>query len=159
MQHFDLLLYGVHVAFWASFGITRTIVRDRNAAATAPAATEEKTAPYSRGLLALHMLAFGVMYFAIGQVVIPGVVPEGFPGQRIAGTVVIAAGAFMMCWSLVYFRSWRFRAKVDEGHQLATGGPFAWVRHPIYLGLTLLAVGTALWVPTVLAAIAAVLMF
>jgi protein-S-isoprenylcysteine O-methyltransferase Ste14 len=63
-----------------------------------------------------------------------------------------------MVWALVYFRSWRFRARLDEGHQLATGGPFGLVRHPIYLGLNLLALGTGLWVPTPLVWLGFVLM-
>src|SRR5205814_46357 len=107
---------------------------------------------HSRALMALHMTAFGVMYFGVAQAVLPQRVPEWFPGQRVAGTAVIAIGAAMMVWARVYFRSWRFRAKLDRGHELATGGPFRWVRHPIYLGLTLLALGTALWVPTASAA-------
>jgi protein-S-isoprenylcysteine O-methyltransferase Ste14 len=53
-----------------------------------------------------------------------------------------------MSWALEYFRSWRFRAKLDAGHQLATGGPFRLLRHPIYMGLNLLAIGSAIWVPT-----------
>ena len=159
MNRLDLAIYVVHVLFWGSFGVTRMIVRDRSAPSPAPAAPETKTAPFSRALLALHMVAFGAMYFALGQAVIPGLVPVWFPGQQIAGTLVIAIGAWLMCWSLVYFRSWRFRAKLDEGHELATGGPFRWVRHPIYLGLVLLALGTAIWVPTALAWISVGLMF
>jgi protein-S-isoprenylcysteine O-methyltransferase Ste14 len=88
------------------------------------------------------------MYFGIGYAVILECVPNWFPGQRVAGTLVIAAGAALMVWALVYFRSWRFRAALDESHQLATGGPFRILRHPIYMGLNLLALGTALWIPT-----------
>jgi len=51
-------------------------------------------------------------------------------------------------WALLSFRSWRFRAAVDSRHQLATGGPFRLLRHPIYLGLNLLALGSAIWIPT-----------
>jgi protein-S-isoprenylcysteine O-methyltransferase Ste14 len=94
------------------------------------------------------MFAFGVMYFGLGQAVIPSRVPEWFPGQRLVGASVIVSGAALMSWALVYFRSWRFRAKLDQGHQLATGGPFRLMRHPIYMGLNLLALGTAIWVPT-----------
>jgi protein-S-isoprenylcysteine O-methyltransferase Ste14 len=109
-------------------------------------------------LLALHALAFGLMYFGIGYAVIPGRVPTWFPGQRVAGTLVIAAGAALVVWALVYFRSWRFRAAVDKGHQLATGGPFQIMRHPIYMGMNLLALGTAIWVPSEIVWAAFVLM-
>ena len=149
----DFAIYFVHWAFWGAFGVTRVILRsldrkDSRAADTAPLSQKENTAPFSRALLAFHALAFGVMYFGIGYAVIPGRVPRWFPGQRVAGTLVIAAGAALVVWSLVYFRSWRFRATVDKGHQLATGGPFRILRHPIYMGLNLLALGTAIWVPT-----------
>ena len=98
------------------------------------------------------------MYFGIGYAVIPGRVPNWFPGQRVAGTLVIAGGAALMVWALVYFRSWRFRAAVEKGHELATGGPFRILRHPIYMGLNLLALGSALWVPTAIVWAAFVLM-
>ena len=60
-------------------------------------------------------------------------------------TVAIALGAALMSWSLAFFRSWRFRAKVEAGNQLATGGPFRLLRHPIYMGLNLLVLGSATW--------------
>src|SRR5438094_9711231 len=104
------------------------------------------------------MIAFGVMYFGIAQAVIPGQVPERFAGQRIVGTTVMALGWSLICWSLAFFRSWRFRAKLDAGHRLATGGPFAVLRNPIYMGLNLLAIGSALWVETVIVWVAVVLM-
>ena len=141
----------MHVAFWASFGITHTIVgrrdRERGAPDAAPATGETFEAPGARGLVAFHALAFGALYFGLGNSVIPGRVPIWFPGQRIAGTLIIAAGAALMSWSLVYFQSWRFQAKLDAGHQLATGGPFRFLRHPIYMGLNLFALGTAVWAP------------
>ncbi|HKR66651.1 MAG TPA: isoprenylcysteine carboxylmethyltransferase family protein, partial [Thermoanaerobaculia bacterium] len=149
MKNPELLLYVVHVLFWASFGVTRAIVsRGTQPTAEAAVATQEETAPYSRALLVLHMIGFGVLYFGIGATVIPRLVPHWFAGQRIAGTLVIALGAFVMSSALLFFRSWRFRAKLDEGHQLATGGPFRFVRHPIYTGLDLLALGSAIWDPS-----------
>jgi protein-S-isoprenylcysteine O-methyltransferase Ste14 len=159
----DFQIYTVHWMFWSAFGFTRVILRrrDRNdsrAVDTAPISQKEKTAPFSRALLAFHALAFAMMYFGIGFAVIPGRVPNCFPGQRLAGTLVIAGGAALMVWALVYFRSWRFRATLDKGHELATGGPFRILRHPIYMGLNLLALGTALWVPTAIVWAAFVLM-
>ena len=158
----DFHIYTVHWGFWAAFGVTRLIIRkrDRNEghAAHAPISQKANTAPFSRALLAFHALAFAVMYFGIGYAVIPGRVPNWFPGQRIAGTAVIAAGAALMVWALVYFRSWRFRATLNDSHELATGGPFRILRHPIYMGLNLLALGTALWVPSPIVWAAFVLM-
>lgn len=151
MNNPDLLLYVAHALFWGAFGLTNYFMRDA-AATLDPMGTSEtveaQVAPHSRALLAFHMVAFAVMYFGIGNAVLPARVPERFAAQRLVGALVIAAGAGLMCWARVWFHSWRFRAKLDAGHQLATGGPFAIVRHPIYAGLNLLALGSAIWVPT-----------
>ncbi len=164
MTNPDLLIYAVHVAFWSCFGITRRLVRDpssghQGAEPRAPAATREHTAAFSRLLVAIHVLAFGIMYFGIGAAVLPNRVPTWFPGQRVVGMCVIAVGAALSAWALMHFRSWRLRAKLDQGHELATEGPFRLMRHPIYTALNLLALGTAIWVPTPVEWVALVLMF
>ena len=158
MPHQDLALYAVHVGFWGAFGLARLLVREAPPATPAAGPAAETAAPHSRLLLSFHMVAFAVMYAGIGNAVLPDRVPEWFPGHRLLGAVIIAIGAAMMCWALVYFQSWRFRAALTAEHQLATGGPFRYVRHPIYLGLDLLALGSALWVPTPLLWISVVLM-
>ena len=154
MTNPDLLLYTVHTGFWLSFGATRLFLRAPAAADSASAApvavSKEYTAPYSRTVLAFHMLGFAVLYFGIGNAVIPRRVPQWFTGQRVAGTLVIALGAAFMSWAVASFHSWRFRAKLDEGHELATNGAFALMRHPIYSGLNLLALGSAIWAPTLI---------
>jgi protein-S-isoprenylcysteine O-methyltransferase Ste14 len=159
----DFAIYAVHSGFWGAFGLTRIILRRRDRkegrpAETVPLSQKESTAPFSRALLVFHGLAFGLMYFGIGNSVNPERVPEWFPGQRVAGLLVIAAGAALVVWALAYFRSWRFRAALDNSHQLATGGPFQILRHPIYMALNLLALGTALWIPTTIVWAAFVLM-
>ena len=163
MTNPDLLLYAEHVAFWASFGTTRSLVRTQEGlpepgVGETPVAGREQTAPFSRALLVFHMAAFGVMYFGIANAVLPNRVPVWFVGQRLVGASLIAFGAALMSWSLIFFRSWRFRAKLDQGHQLATGGPFRILRHPIYMGLNLLSLGSAIWVPTIVVWVAVVLM-
>lgn len=155
MPRMDFAIYAVHVAFWGTLGLTRLTLRSHHGGEaasphSAPEASGEHTAPFSRTVLAFHMFAFGTMYFGIANAVLPGRVPTWFPGQRLVGSIVIMAGAGLMAWALIFFRSWRFRAKLDPGHQLATGGPFRYLRHPIYLGLNLLALGTAIWIPTAL---------
>ena len=149
----DAAVFTVHWAFWGAFGLTRIVfrIRDRKnsgARDAAPIPQREATAPFSRALLAFHALAFAVMYFGMAFAVIRGRVPFWFPGQRVAGALVIAGGAALVVSALVSFRSWRFRATVDKSHQLATSGPFRIMRHPIYMGLNLLALGSAIWVPT-----------
>jgi protein-S-isoprenylcysteine O-methyltransferase Ste14 len=153
MQNPDLLLYAVHEAFWAAFGITWLVLRivhgrGGEAPASTPVAKEARTASHSRALVAFHGVAFGMMYFGIANAVFGRRVPFWFAGQRSVGTIVIAIGTVLEVSTLVHFRSWRFRATLDEGHQLSTGGPFRILRHPIYMSLNLLALGSAIWVPT-----------
>src|SRR5262245_8056283 len=136
MNRLDYAIYGVHTAFWWTFVVTRLILRAREkshqrAVGTGPTATQELTGRFSRTVLAIHALAFFIMYLGIGYAVVSGQVPVWFPWQRAVGTVVIAVGAVLMAWALVHFQSWRLRAKLDSGHQLATGGPFRFLRHPI----------------------------
>lgn len=156
--HFDLLLYAVHLGFWASLGVGRLFNRRPASAAPVAAAAAPATAAGSRAVLAVHLAAFAVMYFGIAQAVIPGLVPERFPHQRLTGTLVIAAGAALAAWALAVFDSWRFRAQLEAGHRLCTSGPFRLVRNPIYVALNLLAIGSALWVPTRFLAVAVALM-
>jgi protein-S-isoprenylcysteine O-methyltransferase Ste14 len=149
----DFTIYLVHVAAWVSLGVALYLLRTRDstqvpAGGGEMATKEEKTAPYSRALMWFHALAFGVMYFGIGQAALGHEIPRWFVGQSIVGGAVIALGAALAIWALAYFRSWRFRAKLDEGHQLATGGPFRLFRHPIYMALNMLALGSAIWIPT-----------
>lgn len=153
MSNLDYGIFTMHWVFWGAFGLTRMILRirdrsDASAADIAPKSQQAMTAPFSRALVVFHGLAFAVMYFGLGNAVIPDRVPSWFPGQRVAGSLVIAGGAALAVSALVYFRSWRIRATLDTSHQLATGGPFRIVRHPIYMALNLLALGSALWVPT-----------
>lgn len=159
----NFAVFNVHWAFWGAFGVTRVILRirdrhDGGATDTTPVPQQDATAPFSRALLAFHAFAFAVMYFGMGYAAISGRTPNWFPGQRVVGSLVIAGGAALVVSALVAFRSWRFRAALDTRHRLATGGPFRVVRHPIYMGLNLLALGTALWVPTAIVWAACVLM-
>jgi protein-S-isoprenylcysteine O-methyltransferase Ste14 len=145
----DLAIYFAHAGFWAAFAIGRLASRRTNESKPdGPVAQEKRTAKHSRLLVGLHFVAFGFMYTGIGNAVFSGRVPDWFAGQRVAGAVLIGIGAALAMSAILYFRSWRFRATLNEGHQLATGGPFAVLRHPIYMALNLLALGSALWIPT-----------
>jgi protein-S-isoprenylcysteine O-methyltransferase Ste14 len=153
MSNIDYFIFVPHSAFWLSFVLTRVLLRRRYPSegsdpAPASVSPQETTAPFSRTLVAFHGIAFAMMYIGIDIAVIPHRVPTWFSGQRVVGTLVILGGAALVVSALIYFRSWRFRAAVDVRHQLATDGPFRLLRHPIYMGLNMLALGSAVWVPT-----------
>lgn len=157
-RHIDFLVYAAHAGFWLIF-TTATLTRRRGQQAPNNQVSDAKrTAGHSRLLLWIHIAAFAVMYSGIALALFHRSVPDWFPGQRIVGVLVIAAGALLSASAVLHFRSWRFRAEVTAGHQLATGGPFSVLRHPIYTGLNLLALGTAMWIPSPLIWIGVALM-
>ena len=147
----DLSIYIAHAAFWGVFVIAKIAGRrTKQSEPDAPVAHEKRTAKYSRLLVAIHFVAFGFMYAGIGNAEFARRAADWFAGQRVAGAVIIGIGAALGASALLYFRSWRIRASLNEGHQLATGGPFAVLRHPIYMALNLLALGSAIWIPSVM---------
>ena len=163
MPNIDFAVYTMHTAFWVTFAIGRLVhlLLDRNKP-SAPEADQtsrrELTARFSRTLVMVHGLAFMAMYIGLGRAVIPNRVPIWFPGQRLAGAIVIESGAVLAAWAVATFRSWRVRAKLERSHELMTSGPFRFLRHPIYMGLNMLALGTAIWVPAPVVWAAVVLM-
>ncbi len=150
----DWSIYLLHFMFWGSFAVTLLVTRKSpqppaQQGTGTQASPTELTARNSRSLVAIHGLAFGLIYFGIGYAVILNRTPVWFFGQRELGALLIVGAAALVCSTLAVFSSWRIRAKVGEGHVLATGGPFSYVRHPIYLSLNLLSLGTAVWMPTI----------
>lgn len=146
----DYLVYPAHWIWWLAFGMAGMMAnRGRSAA---PAAADTITTPvkasHPKLLVALHAVGFTVMYVGIANAVFSHRIPAWFAGHDLAGLAVILLSAAMFVWARLYFRSWRLQARLETGHELATGGPFRWVRHPIYASVTLLALGTALWIPT-----------
>jgi protein-S-isoprenylcysteine O-methyltransferase Ste14 len=59
--------------------------------------------------------------------------------------LVTAAGIAFAIWARFYIgENWSSAVSIKVGHQLIRTGPYAWVRHPIYSGLLLAMLGTAL---------------
>ena len=61
-------------------------------------------------------------------------------------TIVGAVGSVMFTMSAVRSlgKEWSLTARVIEGHKLATQGPYALVRHPIYTGMLGMLIATGL---------------
>lgn len=61
------------------------------------------------------------------------------------GALLTALGLAFTVWARVRLgREWSGTVTVKRGHELVTAGPYALVRHPIYTGLLLAFVGSAL---------------
>jgi protein-S-isoprenylcysteine O-methyltransferase Ste14 len=64
---------------------------------------------------------------------------------QIAGLAVTAAGCLFAIWArLTLGTNWSGRATVKKGHELIVTGPYRLARHPIYTGLLLASLGTAM---------------
>jgi protein-S-isoprenylcysteine O-methyltransferase Ste14 len=62
-----------------------------------------------------------------------------------AGTGLLALGLGFSVWARVYLgRNWSATVTVKEDHELIRGGPYALVRHPIYSGLLVAFIGSAI---------------
>ena len=111
-----------------------------------------KTAGSSPGLLhsPLFYVAASIVFFGacvLGWRPLPLALPPG--GRVVAlllGTVLYFPGMAFTLWGRLalgrmYFVSTGMGAQLFDNHQLITHGPFAIVRHPMYFGLTVAAVG------------------
>jgi protein-S-isoprenylcysteine O-methyltransferase Ste14 len=63
----------------------------------------------------------------------------------LCGALLVWAGVLLAIWARVILgRNWSAVVQVKQGHELIERGPYRWVRHPIYTGLLLAFLGTAL---------------
>jgi len=97
------------------------------------------------GYVLLQFLLMGVLIWGPVEIAGRGLWPV-YPGVRVAGGMIgligggiLLAGAIWLGPALTPFPRPRTRGA------LVQSGPYAWVRHPIYTGLLLLALGIALW--------------
>jgi len=69
------------------------------------------------------------------------------PGIRVqwTGVGLCLAGFAFAFWARAHLgRNWGMPMSMRQGHELVTSGPYAYVRHPIYSGLMLALIGSAL---------------
>jgi protein-S-isoprenylcysteine O-methyltransferase Ste14 len=61
------------------------------------------------------------------------------------GAAMVAAGLAFSVWARVHIgRNWSGMVTVKAEHELIRSGPYGWVRHPIYSGLLIAFVGSAI---------------
>lgn len=70
---------------------------------------------------------------------------QSTPLTSFFGAGVVAAGLGFAVWArLVLGRNWSGTVTLKQDHELVRYGPYRWVRHPIYTGLLLGFLGTAI---------------
>jgi isoprenylcysteine carboxyl methyltransferase (ICMT) family protein YpbQ len=66
-------------------------------------------------------------------------------GVELAGTILCVAGIAFAIWARIHLgKNWSGTPSIKEGHELITSGPYRFVRHPIYTGMLVALIGSAL---------------
>jgi protein-S-isoprenylcysteine O-methyltransferase Ste14 len=93
------------------------------------------------------MTAFFVVYYLVVKFRVLDVAVPASAGQVLIalGVVLVVAGVVFNVWGRLVLKSrWANQIKIFEGHTLATTGPFAVVRHPLYASLIWIFAGGSL---------------
>jgi protein-S-isoprenylcysteine O-methyltransferase Ste14 len=97
----------------------------------------------------VRLLAFAVVIWVLARVSrVTGPPQSLWPGTALLGALaalLTVAGLVVAVWArAVLGRNWSGTVAFKEGHELIERGPYAYVRHPIYSGLLLMGLGTAI---------------
>ena len=130
----------------------------------APKATEAKRDRFASLGILLQMFGYFLVFFQ------PPWQPFLPPIAALSGTAGMVFGLFVVGIAAVsgwliesavrtLGKQWALRARVVEGHQLITVGPYAYIRNPIYTGMLGMLIATGLALEHWVALIAAVVIF
>jgi protein-S-isoprenylcysteine O-methyltransferase Ste14 len=113
-----------------------------------PSPPDQKRHPGSLIGVALQGMSYGIVWGVRREAFTP-LVPAGGAVELVISLLAICAavGSVWLVTAAVKTlgKEWSLTARLVEGHKLATTGPYAYVRHPIYTGMLgmLLATGLA----------------
>ena len=98
-------------------------------------------------------LSYTVLNVAAFWLMFAGDVPQNWLRARLyppsvwtnwLGIAITVGGLGFAIWARAYLgRNWSGVVSVKVGHELVRRGPYRWVRHPIYSGMILALLGTA----------------
>jgi protein-S-isoprenylcysteine O-methyltransferase Ste14 len=127
------------------------------------ATTEKRRDPRSILGIVLQGAGFAIAWSwrrGIGAPFVPGSGSAGVPLVTLLIAGLVAAGCWLLIGAVrVLGKQWSLAARVLEGHELITAGPFRLVRHPIYTGMMAMMLATGLAIGTWQGLIAASLLY
>jgi protein-S-isoprenylcysteine O-methyltransferase Ste14 len=98
-----------------------------------------------RGSLVAYMMLLLGSFVLLSGALPPGDVRLLRWRPEMTGLGLVIAGAGLAVWSrLVLARNWSGAVELKVGHELVERGPYRFMRHPIYTGLLVMFLGTAL---------------
>jgi len=141
-------LYNLLAYLWTAFGIywigTAVLRRSTSNKAENPQSRESRF--YRPLRLLILAVTFSLLFWQRTAI--------GFLGARLIsisstvsaiGFVIALIGLAVALWARVCLGGyWSDKVVLQEGHQLIRSGPYAYTRHPIYSGVLLGVLGTAL---------------
>jgi protein-S-isoprenylcysteine O-methyltransferase Ste14 len=99
-------------------------------------------------------ILYGLIVVAAFWLMFSGRVPEGWLRARLflptartdwLGVAFTACGCAFAIWARIFIgANWSGSVQVKVGHELMRGGPYRFVRHPIYTGLLMAMLGTGM---------------
>jgi protein-S-isoprenylcysteine O-methyltransferase Ste14 len=152
----DIFLVALQISFFAPVLIRAA--GNTGGAAEKTGILTEIAASARRPVMVLHGIGLLLVWAGVMFALMEGRVSRMVTVRGTLGAVLLLCAALLMTWSIVALRSWRLLPIVDPGHELCMTGPYGVVRHPMYLALDLLGLGSAVWVGTALVAVAATLL-
>jgi protein-S-isoprenylcysteine O-methyltransferase Ste14 len=128
-----------------------------------PATSAERTRdPMGTVGLLLQGVGFGIVWSVRRPTSVP-LLDTSFPvlvALAVLDVALAAASVALVLWSVrTLGRQWALAARLVEGHQLVTGGPYSLVRNPIYTGMLGMLLATGLAVSRPLALLIGALVF
>ena len=129
---------------------------------TPPAAPEKKRASGSIAGVALQALSYAIIWSVRRTAFSPIVSGSSWIGIAAGAVAIVAAvGSVFLIMSAVKTlgKEWSITARMVEDHKLATEGPYARVRHPIYTGMLGMLIATGLAITHWMALVAAIVVF
>jgi protein-S-isoprenylcysteine O-methyltransferase Ste14 len=152
----DIVLVALQISFFAP--VLVRAAGNTSGAAEKTGILAEIAASARRPVMVLHGIGLMLVWAGVMFALMEGRVSRVVTLRGTLGAMLLLCAALLMTWSIVALRSWRLLPVVDAGHELCTTGPYGLVRHPMYVALDLLGLGSAVWVGTAPVALAAALL-
>ena len=137
-QHFDIetWLWLIFALYW--FIASRTTAKTKARESFLTSLPRNAVLALAGALLGVRSLSVGIL----GRRFVPAL-----PSVWLAGVLLTIVGIALAFWARYHLgKYWSGQITLKEGHTLVCTGPYKHLRHPIYSGILLAIVGTALTV-------------